>query len=245
MSNPKNAINQIKNLMKQYGFLNDEPTLQSFKLEDNTIVETLKLKVGEKITKLSDEFNRVALESGSYRLVENFEIEVKEGEIVSVKEIFVDAKLVDGTVVKVEGEEVIEGAAVKVVTEDAEIPAPDGVHELEGGIKIETKDGVIVKVEEVKEEEPEAKVEIEVEPEMEMGGMKELYSMLEDMMKKVSEKMKSMEQKMSSMESDFKAFKKEPAAKKISDGKTEFNKEEKIDSLDARVASIMSLRNKK
>ena len=245
MSNPKNAINQIKNLMKQYGFLNDEPTLQSFKLEDNTIVETLKLKAGEKITKLSDEFNRVALESGSYRLVENFEIEVKEGEIVSVKEIFVDAKLVDGTVVKVEGEEVIEGAAVKVVTEDAEIPAPDGVHELEGGMKIETKDGVIVKVEEVKEEEPEAKVEIEVEPEMEMGGMKELYSMLEDMMKKVSEKMKSMEQKMSSMESDFKAFKKEPAAKKISDGKTEFNKEEKIDSLDARVASIMSLRNKK
>ena len=245
MSNPKNAINQIKNLMKQYGFLNDEPTLQSFKLEDNTIVETLKLKAGEKITKLSDEFNRVALESGSYRLVENFEIEVKEGEIVSVKEIFVDAKLVDGTVVKVEGEEVIEGAAVKVVTEDAEIPAPDGVHELEGGMKIETKDGVIVKVEEVKEEEPEAKVEIEVEPEMEMGGMKELYSMLEDMMKKVSEKMKSMEQKMSSMESDFKAFKKEPAAKKISDGKTEFNKEEKIDSVDARVASIMSLRNKK
>ena len=245
MSNPKNAINQIKNLMKQYGFLNDEPTLQSFKLEDNTIVETLKLKAGEKITKVNEEFNRVALESGSYRLVENFEIEVKEGEIVSVKEIFVDAKLVDGTVVKVEGEEVIEGAAVKVVTEDAEIPAPDGVHELEGGIKIETKDGVIVKVEEVKEEEPEAKVEIEVEPEMEMGGMKELYSMLEDMMKKVSEKMKSMEQKMSSMESDFKAFKKEPAAKKISDGKTEFNKEEKIDSLDARVASIMSLRNKK
>lgn len=245
MSNPKNAINQIKNLMKQYGFLNDEPTLQSFKLEDNTIVETLKLKAGEKITKVNDEFNRVALESGSYRLVENFEIEVKEGEIVSVKEIFVDAKLVDGTVVKVEGEEVIEGAAVKVVTEDAEIPAPDGVHELEGGMKIETKDGVIVKVEEVKEEEPEAKVEIEIEPEMEMGGMKELYSMLEDMMKKVSEKMKSMEQKMSSMESDFKAFKKEPAAKKISDGKTEFNKEEKIDSLDARVASIMSLRNKK
>ena len=245
MSNPKNAINQIKNLMKQYGFLNDEPTLQSFKLEDNTIVETLKLKAGEKITKVNEEFNRVALESGSYRLVENFEIEVKEGEIVSVKEIFVDAKLVDGTVVKVEGEEVIEGAAVKVVTEDAEIPAPDGVHELEGGIKIETKDGVIVKVEEVKEEEPEAKVEIEVEPEMEMGGMKELYSMLEDMMKKVSEKMNSMEQKMSSMESDFKAFKKEPAAKKISDGKTEFNKEEKIDSLDARVASIMSLRNKK
>jgi hypothetical protein len=244
MSNPKNAISQIKNLMKQYGFLNDEPTLQSFKLEDNTIVETLKLKAGERITKLNDEFNRVALESGSYRLVENFEIEVKEGEIVSVKEIFVDAKLVDGTVVKVEGEEVVEGAAVKVVTEDAELPAPDGVHELEGGMKIETKDGVIVKVEEVvSEEEPKVEVEIEA-PEMEMGGMKELYKMLEEMMKKVSEKMKSMEEKMSSVENEFKAFKKQPAGKKISDGKTDFNKVEKLDSVDARIASIMSMRNK-
>jgi hypothetical protein len=244
MSNPKNAISQIKNLMKQYGFLNDEPTLQSFKLEDNTIVETLKLKAGERITKVNDEFNRVALESGSYRLVENFEIKVKEGEIVSVKEIFVDAKLVDGTVVKVEGEEVIEGAAVKVVTEDAEIPAPDGVHELESGMKIETKDGVIVKVEEVvSEEEPKVEVEIEA-PEMEMGGMKELYNMLEEMMKKVSEKMKSMEEKMSSVENEFKAFKKQPAGKKISDGKTDFNKVEKLDSVDARVASIMSMRNK-
>jgi len=244
MSNPKNAISQIKNLMKQYGFLNDEPTLQSFKLEDNTIVETLKLKAGERITKLNDEFNRVALESGSYRLVENFEIEVEEGEIVSVKEIFVDAKLVDGTVVKVEGEEVVEGAAVKVVTEDAELPAPDGVHELEGGMKIETKDGVIVKVEEVvSEEEPKVEVEIEA-PEMEMGGMKELYKMLEEMMKKVSEKMKSMEEKMSSMENEFKAFKKQPAGKKISDGKTDFNKVEKLDSVDARIASIMSMRNK-
>lgn len=244
MSNPKNAISQIKNLMKQYGFLNDEPTLQSFKLEDNTIVETLKLKAGEKITKVNDEFNRVALESGSYRLVENFEIEVKEGEIVSVKEIFVDAKLVDGTVVKVEGEEVVEGAAVKVVTEDAEIPAPDGVHELEGGMKIETKEGVIVKIEEVvSEEEPKVEVEIEA-PEMEMGGMKELYKMLEEMMKKVSEKMKSMEEKMSSVENEFKAFKKQPAGKKISDGKTDFNKVEKLDSVDARIASIMSMRNK-
>ena len=51
MSNPKNAISQIKNLMKQYGFLNDEPTLKSFKLEDNTILEPPELKAGEKITK--------------------------------------------------------------------------------------------------------------------------------------------------------------------------------------------------
>jgi hypothetical protein len=105
MSKSKIAISEIKKLMVQFGFMSDESTLKSFKLEDNTIVETLELKAGEKITKVNDEFNRVALESGSYRLVENFNIEVVDGEIKSVKEIFVSAKLVDGTEIKVEGEE--------------------------------------------------------------------------------------------------------------------------------------------
>jgi len=251
MSNPKNAISQIKNLMKQYGFLNDEPTLQSFKLEDNTIVETLKLKAGERITKLNEEFNRVALESGSYRLVENFEIEVKEGEIMSVKEIFVDAKLVDGTVVKVEGEEIVEGAAVKVVTEDAELPAPDGVHELEGGMKIETKDGVIVKIEEVVSEEmEEVEVPVEVPAEVAPVAQEVVEAIVEalvplmDEVKVLVEEMKKMKEGMKEMKNDFNAFKKQPAGKKISDGKTDFNKEEKLDSVDARVASIMSMRNK-
>jgi hypothetical protein len=36
--------------------------------------------------------------------------------------------------------------------------------------------------------------------------------------------MKKMKEKMSSVETDFNAFKKEPAGKKISDGKTDFNK---------------------
>jgi hypothetical protein len=258
MSNPKNAISQIKNLMKQYGFLNDEPTLQSFKLEDNTIVETLKLKAGERITKLNDEFNRVALESGSYRLVENFEIEVKEGEIMSVKEIFVDAKLVDGTVVKVEGEEVVEGAAVKVVTEDAELPAPDGVHELEGGMKIETKDGVIVKIEEKTEagygykEKDMEDVEVPVEVPAEVApvaqevveAIVEALVPLMDEVKVLVEEMKKMKEGMKEMKNDFNTFKKQPAGKKISDGKTDFNKVEKLDSVDARIASIMSMRKK-
>jgi len=243
MSNPKKAIQEIKLLMKQFGFLNEEETRKSFKLIDNTILEAKELKVGEKVTKINNEFERVVLEDGSYRLVENFQIDVKDGEIVSVKEIFLDAKLVDGTPVKVEGEELVEGAKVVVVTEEAEIPAPDGVHELEGGLKVETKDGVIVKVEEPEIEKPESEVEIEVKSD-DMGGMKELYSLLEDMMKKVSEKMKNMEEKMSTIENQFNAFKKEPAGKKISDGKTEFYKQEETNSEEARIAAIMSLRKK-
>lgn len=256
MSNPKNAINQIKSLMKQYGFLNDEPVLKSFKLENNTILETKNLKSGEKITRLSDEFERVALEDGKFRLVENFEIEVKDGSIVSVKEIFIDAKLVDGTVVKVEGDDLLEGAAVKVVTEDAEIPAPDGVHELESGVKVETKDGLIVKIEEPVSEEPVSEemeeVEVPVEVPAEVAPVAEevveaiveaLVPLMEEV-KVLVEEMKKMKDGMKEMKNDFNAFKKQPAGRKISDGKTDFNKQEKDNSDDARIAAIMSFRKK-
>ncbi len=160
MSNPKKAIQEIKKLMTQFGFMSDEPVLRSFKTEDNTILETPELKAGNKITKVSDEFERVALESGSYRLVENFEIEVEDGTIKSVKQIFVDAKLVDGTQIKVEGDSLMEGAKVVVVTEEGELPAPDGVHELEDGTKVETKEGVIARIEEKVEEAEGPEVEI-------------------------------------------------------------------------------------
>jgi hypothetical protein len=256
MSNPKNVISQIQNLMKQYGFLNDEPVLKSFKLENNTILEAKNLKSGEKITKLNNEFERVALEDGTFRLVENFEIKVKDGSIVSVKEIFVDAKLVDGTPIKVEGDEVIEGAKVVVVTEEAEIPAPDGVHELESGVKVETKDGLIVKIEEpleagYKEKDMEdVEVPVEVPAEVAPVAQEVVEAIVEalvplmDEVKVLVEEMKKMKDGMKDMKNDFESFKKQPAGKKISDGKTDFNKQEKLDSLDARVASIMSMRNK-
>lgn len=250
MSNSKTAIAEIKKLMKQFGFLAEDATLKSFKLEDNTILETKDLVAGEKITKLNEEFERVALESGVFKLVENFEIEVEDGEIKSVKEIFVDAKLADGTVVKVEGDGVVEGAKVVVVTEDAEIPAPDGVHELEDGSKIETKDGVIVKVEEMLEEElpkeegPESMPPAVDEPATEGPKIEvELLDMLKDFVKKMNEKMGSLEKKVEDVEAQFSSFKKEPAAKPIANGKTEKFNNVSNNDLDEKIAKIMSLRD--
>ncbi len=195
MSNPKTAIQEIKNLMVKFGFMSNE------EVKD----------------------------------------EVKEEVVETIESNFAEAKLVDGTVVKVEGD-LVEGAAVKVVTEDAEIPAPDGVHELEDGTKVETKDGVIVKVEKVEVEEPE--VEIEVKKDVVED---EMYSLLKELMEKISDKMKKMEDKMSEIESDFNSFKKEPAAKKINSGKTDFGKVDNNDSLDSRINTILSMRqtNKK
>jgi hypothetical protein len=252
MSNSKTAIGEIKKLMVQFGFLNEESVMASFKLEDNTILQANKLEVGEKIVKINEAFEQVALEDGSYRLVENFNIEVKDGEIQVVSEIFVDAKLVDGTAIKVEGDSLVEGAKVVVVTPDAEIPAPDGVHELEDGTKVETKDGIIVKVEEVAAELPEApeapEVEIEVsapavDAPMEME--KELMGMLKEFISKVSEKMSQMEQNYNSLQDEFNQFKKEPAAKKIANGKTDFNKQIGETELDSKWSAIQALRNKK
>lgn len=242
MSNSKSAIQEIKSLMVKFGFLAEEPTLLSFKLEDNTILQTEKLEAGNKIVKINDSFEQVALEDGSYRLVENFNVEVSNGEIVAVKEIFLDATLADGTVIKVEGDSLVEGAKVLVVTADAEIPAPDGVHELEDGTKVETKDGIIAKVMEVAAEGDVEAPEVAEVQAKEMGMSSEMYDMLKEFVSKMGEKMSSMEQKMESMNNEFSAFKKEPASKKIADGKTDFNKE--LNHMDSQIDAIMSLRKK-
>jgi hypothetical protein len=250
MSNPKTAINEIKKLMVQFGFIADEPVMASFKLEDNTILQANKLVAGEKIVKINELFEQVALEDGKYRLVENFEIEVSKGEITAVKEIFVMAKLVDGTEVKVEGDALAEGAKVVVITPDAEIPAPDGVHKLEDGTEIETKEGMIASIKEAISEEMEIGEEDEM-PEGVDGGAPiqiELMDMLKEFVKKISEKMSDMEQKMEAMNNEFSAFKSQPAGKKISDGKTDFNKElSNADSAEEKIAAIMAMResNKK
>ena len=248
MSNSKSAIKEIKNLMVQFGFLkSDEIELLSFKLQDDTILNTEKLEVGSKIYKINEAFEQVTLEDGSYKLKENFDIEVKSGEITTVKEIFVDAKLVDGTVLKIAGDAIAEGAKVVVVTADAEVPAPDGTHELEGGDKIETKDGVIVKYTEVGPEEPAGAAETEAPeaPSIDApkGMDKEVMDMLKEFVSKMGEKMAQMEQSYSALQNEFNSFKKEPAAKKIADGKTDFNKEVE-DALSARIKALQSLKNK-
>jgi len=79
----------------------------------------------------------------------------------TTEEAFVDAKLVDGTIVRVEPALEI-GASVAVVGEDAEVvPAPDGEHELESGEIVRTEGGLIVEILEPEAEpvEEEAKDE--------------------------------------------------------------------------------------
>ena len=266
MSNSKSAINEIKKLMVQFGFLAAEPTLQSFKLEDNTILEAEALEVGKSIFKINEQFERVALEDGSYLIPNEFSLEVKDGNIETVKEIFVDAKLKDGTPISVKGAGVEVGAKVFVVKDGVPEPAMDAVHELEDGSKVETKDGEIVSVMPAEGGEEKAPiVEVEVESPAEGGEeavspveekvieedsklnpemMGEMYDMLKEFIGKVGQKMADMEKENMSLKNEFAAFKKEPAGEKIKYSKTDsFAKVD--DLIEEKVSSIMAFRNKK
>jgi hypothetical protein len=186
---------------------------------------------------------------------------VKFGFIADTTKLsFVDAKLIDGTQIKVEGESLMEGAKVVVVTEEGEIPAPDGIHEIEGGVKVQTTDGIIVKLEEpemegegdVEEVEMEdvpveAIVPAEVAPIAEpvIAAIVEAIVPVLEEIKSLTEEMKKMKEKMGSVQSDFEAFKKLPAGKKISDGKVDFNKQENFNSSDAKIEAIMNMRKNK
>jgi len=72
-------------------------------------------------------------------------------EDVVVEETFGEATLVDGTIVKWEGE-LVEGAALIVVLPEGEVAAPDGIHELEDGTILETAGGLVVSIQAIGEE---------------------------------------------------------------------------------------------
>ena len=68
-----------------------------------------------------------------------------ETEEVVVEEKFGEGTLVDGTIVKWEGE-LVEGAALVVVMPEGEVAAPDGIHELSDGTVVETAGGLVVAI---------------------------------------------------------------------------------------------------
>jgi len=266
MSNSKNAISEIKKLMVQFGFLAEEPVYQSFKVEDDTIIEAEKLAIGNKVFKINELFERVVLEDGAYTIPNSYNFEVADGTISLVEEIFTNAKLKDGTEIKVRGAGLENGSKVFINSDGTELPIPDGSHELEDGTKIETKDGEIISIINVSDEEKGPGEETESPAEegseepspideatnKEQSKSKdqhfdEMYDMMKEFVTKCSQKMNDIEGSYSALKAEFEAFKKEPAAKPIGNGKTEsFNKQEDENAslLDARVARIMKLRNK-
>ena len=58
----------------------------------------------------------------------------------------------------------------------------------------------------------------------------------------MSQKINQMESNYSELQNQFKAFSKQPAAKKIVDGKTDFSKSTESD-IDNKISTIFALRN--
>jgi hypothetical protein len=80
------------------------------------------------------------------------------------KESFGEIMTADGQLtLTYEGEELAQGLAVFVVTEDGNVPAPDGEHALEGGITIVTADGKIEAIKETPAEEEAPAEEVAAE----------------------------------------------------------------------------------
>ena len=115
-----------------------EGLLKGFSVEGVFDLEPYKFK----------KMNKINLESVIHTLKSVFADAEEE---VVVEEKFGEAILVDGTIVKWEGD-LVEGAALVVVLPEGEVAAPDGVHELEDGTIIETAGGLVVSIQAVGEE---------------------------------------------------------------------------------------------
>jgi hypothetical protein len=88
--------------------------------------------------------NKINLESVISTLKSVFSDAEAEG-VETPETNFAESTLVDGTIVKWEGE-LAEGTALTVVLPEGEVAAPDGTHELTDGMIVETAGGLIVSI---------------------------------------------------------------------------------------------------
>ena len=247
----KNLITKIKDLMQQYGFLaTDEPEYNSFKLTNEMFIQIVgEIEVDKEIFSINEGTGeREVLTNGIYQN-ELLRFEVIDGKIISVNERFAEVKTMDGIVLKVDGDVVV-GSAILVVTDQGDVPAPDGEYELEDGTKISTVGGLIEEVSTEAPEEPvtgDTQTPAPADMPMIPSEMEQLFEMLKAFMGDVSEKMSTMDEqlkkcetKLSQTQSEFNQFKKEPAGTKIPNGKVEMSIEE-----DTKLSKILQLRNKK
>jgi len=141
-----------------------------------------------------------------------------------------EATLVDGTVVKTEGEFEV-GKQLFVVTEEGDIPAPEGLHETSEGIIVGVDaEGIIVSIEEPAEEE------VVVEEKEEFGE-----DLVNQIVGALSPKLDDLQNQINSIKGEFHEFRDGPATDRIKNNLNELNKAER-NIADARMDTILELR---
>ncbi len=111
-------------------------------------------------------------------------------------EKFESAKLKDGTEIMWDGD-LSEGAALMVVTDGNQMPAPDATHELEDGTMITTVGGLVTKVEGKK---METETEVEVEMAKVLAELTERFTALEANFTAMNEKFTAYESKFTAID---------------------------------------------
>jgi hypothetical protein len=140
-----------------------------------------------------DKYNIITNMSEAKNLLDKLKSMFQE-ETIEEKVTMQEAKLADGiTIIKWDGE-LKEGTLVSVVSEEGEIPAPTGDHELQDGRKITIEEGgVVSSIEMPKEEKEDEKEAGEVETNMseqEIMAIKEMCKSYETRIKALEDKMK-------------------------------------------------------
>ena len=150
-----------------------------------------------------------------------------------------EATLVDGTVVRVDGEFEV-GKALVVVTEEGDVPAPDGAHETTDGYIVTTEGGVIVSIEEKAAEEAPAEEEVVVE-EASAEFSEDFVNSIVDTLKPALAQIDALRNEIASLKSEFNAFSEAPATKKITNNLADY-KAEAASKHEARFNALKQIR---
>ena len=178
-----------------------------------------------------------------------------EETIVDVVEEIAMAEIAtaDGSItLTYEGEELAIGSEIFVVTEDGNIPAPDGYHNLAGDITIKVEGGVITELADTATEEAEieASEEIEMSEESEISIHEELIKALSAEFKTQIDALKlEFNKQIEEVKGNVEKFSSEPATEKTITTKTNSKKvdlsyEPKDAAKKAQFERLVNLRNK-
>ena len=158
-----------------------------------------------------------------------------------------EATLVDGTVVRVDGE-FEPGKSIFVVTEEGDVPAPDGAHETTDGLIVTTEGGVIVSIEEKAAEEAPAEEEVvveeasaEFEEEATEQFSEDFVNSIVDTLKPALDQIDALRNEIASLKSEFNAFSEAPATKKITNNLSDY-KANIADKHEARFNALKQIR---
>ena len=180
------------------------------------------MTANEALTKLKV---MLGLNTDVVETVEKTVIEASEAEVTETIETkFEEATLIDGTVVKVDGDFEV-GKPLFVVTEDGDVQAPEGMHQTTSDLLVTVDaEGIITSIEEVEAEE----VVEETAPVEEAASedFSEVVNSIAELVKPALDRINEVATELESLKANFSAFKDEPAGNKITNNLQEFKQTE-------------------